>query len=82
MAAENVVGGDGADGAIHHQNQIMMHSCEIEITFPTSLQAKQAMEVLQVDQEPTTRVTKSFRLSTTATATTTATTDGTVTMIV
>ena len=74
MAAENV--GDG-DGAIH-QN-LMMHSCEIEITFPTSLQAKQAMEVLQVDQEPTTRVTKSFRLSTTAA---TATTDGTVTMIV
>ena len=59
-----------------------MHSCEIEITFPTSLQAKQAMEVLQVDQEPTTRVTKSFRLSTTTTSTSTASGTTAATMIV
>ena len=38
------------------------HVCEIEVTFPTNLQAEQAKQVLQVDREPTDRVTKSFRL--------------------
>ena len=37
-------------------------ACEIEIAFPTNLQAEQALKVLQVDAEPTNRVTKSFRL--------------------
>ena len=41
-----------------------VHVCELEITFPTDLQAEQAMKVLQVDKEPTDRVTKSFRLQT------------------
>jgi hypothetical protein len=38
------------------------HACEIEVTFPTNLQAEQALQVLQVDQEPTDRVTKTFHL--------------------
>ena len=38
------------------------HSCEIKVTFPTNLQATQAMQVLQVDREPTNRVSKSFRI--------------------
>ncbi|KAG7359863.1 transcription factor Pcc1 [Nitzschia inconspicua] len=38
------------------------HTCEVEVTFSTNLQAKQALQVLQVDQEPTDRVTKSFSL--------------------
>jgi hypothetical protein len=37
-------------------------ACEIEVTFPTNLQSEQAMKVLQVDVEPTDRVTKTFRL--------------------
>jgi hypothetical protein len=36
------------------------HACEVEVTFPTNLQAQQALEILQVDQEPTDRVTKVF----------------------
>jgi hypothetical protein len=39
-----------------------IHACEIELTFPTNLQAEQAMQILQVDAEPTDRVTKQFRL--------------------
>mmetsp|Transcript_9292 Transcript_9292/g.18509 ORF Transcript_9292/g.18509 Transcript_9292/m.18509 type:complete len:85 (-) Transcript_9292:666-920(-) len=38
------------------------HSCEIEVTFPTDLQAEQALQILRVDQEPTDRVSKSFQL--------------------
>ena len=38
------------------------HSCEIKVSFPTNLQAEQALQVLQVDPEPTDRVSKSFRL--------------------
>ena len=38
------------------------HACEIQVTFPTNLQAEQAMKILQVDKEPTNRVHKSFRL--------------------
>jgi hypothetical protein len=44
-----------------HQEQ-ERHACEIQVTFPTDLQAEQAMKILQVDAEPTDRVTKSFRL--------------------
>jgi hypothetical protein len=39
-----------------------VHACEVEVTFPTNLQAEQAVQVLQVDQEPTDRVAKSFQL--------------------
>jgi hypothetical protein len=38
------------------------HACEIEVTFPTDLQAEQALQILQVDREPTDRVSKSFQL--------------------
>jgi Transcription factor Pcc1 len=47
-----------------NNKNIGMHACDVEITFPTALQAQQAMEILQVDQEPSNRVTKSFRLGT------------------
>ena len=40
------------------------HACELRITFPTDLQAEQAMQIMQVDSEPTDRVSKSFRLDT------------------
>ena len=40
------------------------HACELRITFPTDLQAEQAMQIMQVDSEPTDRVSKSFRLET------------------
>lgn len=39
-----------------------VHVCEVLVTFPTNLQAEQAMQILQVDAEPTDRVHKSFRL--------------------
>ena len=39
-----------------------IHACEIEITFPTHLQAEQALQILQVDKEPTDRASKSFHL--------------------
>jgi len=39
-----------------------LHVCEVQILFPTNLQAEQALKILQVDVEPTDRVTKSFRL--------------------
>jgi len=38
------------------------HACEIEVIFPTDLQAEQALQILQVDKEPTPRVSKSFQL--------------------
>ena len=38
------------------------HACEIEVTFPTDLQAEQALQILQVDKEPTDRVSKKFEL--------------------
>eukprot|EP00980_Cylindrotheca_fusiformis_P007845 scaffold1669_cov129-Cylindrotheca_fusiformis.AAC.56 len=38
------------------------NACEIKVTFPTSLQAEQALKVLSVDPEPSTRVVKSFRI--------------------
>jgi FtsP/CotA-like multicopper oxidase with cupredoxin domain len=38
------------------------HACEIQLAFPTHLQAQQVLQVLQVDQEPTDRVSKSFAL--------------------
>ena len=38
------------------------HACEIDITFPTDLQAEQALQILQVDREPTDRVSKTFQL--------------------
>jgi len=38
------------------------HACEIEVTFLTNLQAEQALQILQVDREPTDRVSKSFHL--------------------
>jgi hypothetical protein len=37
-----------------------MHACEVVVTFPTNLQARQALRVLQVDKEPSDRVTRSF----------------------
>ena len=39
-----------------------IHACEIEVTFPTNLQAEQALQILRVDKEPTERVSKSFHL--------------------
>jgi len=39
-----------------------LHACEIQVTFPTNRQAEQALQILQVDAEPTDRVSKSFRL--------------------
>ena len=39
-----------------------LHACEVHVTFPTNLQADQAVCVMQVDSEPTVRVNKSFRL--------------------
>ena len=45
-----------------NQERSTVHACEVEVTFPTNLQAEQAVQVLQVDQEPTDRVTKSFEL--------------------
>ena len=39
-----------------------IHACEIEITFPTNLQAEQALQILQVDKEPTDRASKAFHL--------------------
>lgn len=38
------------------------HVCEIDVTFPTDLQAEQALQILQVDKEPTDRVSKTFQL--------------------
>eukprot|EP00533_Pseudo-nitzschia_delicatissima_P015634 CAMPEP_0197274080 /NCGR_PEP_ID=MMETSP1432-20130617/12175_1 /TAXON_ID=44447 /ORGANISM="Pseudo-nitzschia delicatissima, Strain UNC1205" /LENGTH=111 /DNA_ID=CAMNT_0042739835 /DNA_START=62 /DNA_END=397 /DNA_ORIENTATION=- len=43
-------------------NALPSHVCEIDITFPTDLQAEQALQILQVDKEPTDRVSKSFQL--------------------
>ena len=40
------------------------HACELEVTFSSAIQAEQAMQIMQVDQEPTDRVTKSFALKT------------------
>mmetsp|Transcript_67233 Transcript_67233/g.194419 ORF Transcript_67233/g.194419 Transcript_67233/m.194419 type:complete len:129 (-) Transcript_67233:1386-1772(-) len=39
-----------------------LHACEVKVSFPTNLQAEQALRILQVDAEPTNRVSKSFRL--------------------
>lgn len=36
--------------------------CQIDVSFPNSLDAKRAMQVLQVDKEPGNRVVKSFSL--------------------
>ena len=44
------------------------HVCEIEVTFPTDRQAEQALQILQVDKEPTDRVSKSFELVTNETS--------------
>eukprot|EP00934_Nitzschia_sp_Nitz4_P005247 Nitzschia sp. Nitz4//scaffold66_size103028//54223//54713//NITZ4_004501-RA/size103028-augustus-gene-0.78-mRNA-1//-1//CDS//3329556359//5237//frame0 len=41
-----------------------MHSCQVQVTFPTNIQAQQVLSALQVDEEPTNRVSKSFRLET------------------
>lgn len=38
------------------------HACEIDVAFPTDLQAEQALQILQVDREPTDRVSKTFSL--------------------
>jgi hypothetical protein len=40
------------------------HACDLEVTFCNAVQAEQAMQIMQVDQEPTDRVTKSFSLKT------------------
>lgn len=34
------------------------HVCEVRVTFPTNRQAQYALQVLQVDKEPTDRVQK------------------------
>mmetsp|Transcript_55786 Transcript_55786/g.135181 ORF Transcript_55786/g.135181 Transcript_55786/m.135181 type:complete len:129 (-) Transcript_55786:123-509(-) len=39
-----------------------MHSCDVRVTFPTNRQAQYALKVLQVDKEPTDRVTKSMEV--------------------
>ena len=39
-----------------------MHSCDVRVTFPTNRQAQYALQVLQVDKEPTGRVTKSMEI--------------------
>lgn len=39
-----------------------LHACEIEVIFPTNEQAEQAIQILQVDREPTERVSKVFHL--------------------
>mmetsp|Transcript_55785 Transcript_55785/g.135180 ORF Transcript_55785/g.135180 Transcript_55785/m.135180 type:complete len:122 (-) Transcript_55785:191-556(-) len=39
-----------------------MHSCDVRVTFPTNRQAQYALQVLQVDKEPTDRVTKSMEV--------------------
>jgi hypothetical protein len=41
------------------------NACELEVTFCNAVQAEQAMQIMQVDKEPTDRVTKSFQLKTT-----------------
>lgn len=41
------------------------HACEVEVTFCNAVKAEQAKQIMQVDQEPTDRVTKSFQLKTT-----------------
>jgi hypothetical protein len=43
-------------------NVAPIHACEVEVTFPTNLQAEQALQILQVDKEPSDRVTKTFQL--------------------
>lgn len=40
----------------------VVHACAVQIDFPTDLQAQQALQILQVDVEPTDRVSKSFRI--------------------
>ena len=39
-----------------------MHSCDVRVTFPTNRQAQYALQALQVDKEPTDRVTKSMEI--------------------
>ena len=39
-----------------------IHSCDVRVTFPTNRQAQYALQVLQVDKEPTDRVTKSMEI--------------------
>jgi hypothetical protein len=41
------------------------HACDLEATFSSAVQAEQAKQMMQVDQEPTDRVTKLFILKTT-----------------
>ena len=38
------------------------YAAQIDITFPTHVQAENAMKVLQVDNEPGDRVVKSFSI--------------------
>lgn len=38
------------------------YSCQIDVVFPTNEQAKNAIQVLQVDREPGGRVSKSFSI--------------------
>ena len=38
------------------------YACQIDVRFPNSRQAEQAVRVLQVDKEPGDRVTKSFSI--------------------
>ena len=56
--AYNITTTSAATTSSTHRN----HACEIEVTFLTNLQAEQALQILQVDREPTDRVSKSFHL--------------------
>ena len=38
------------------------YACRIDVKFPTSRQAEQTMQVLQVDREPGDRVIKAFSI--------------------
>jgi hypothetical protein len=59
-------------------DNVCRHACEIEVTFATNLQAQQALEILQVDKEPTDRVTKSFEIMVIENQSTDQDNDGTV----
>lgn len=56
--------GDGHDvtNTDSSEESHQAHCCEIKVSFPTNLQARQAMDVLAVDPEPTNRVSKHFRI--------------------
>jgi len=65
IAADKKCDENGAENTFTFTEKLgshCVHACEIEVTFPTNLQADQALQILQVDKEPTARVSKSFHL--------------------